>query len=418
MSIVVKGGRLLDGVSDRPVEDSLISVREGRIVFAGPRASPAAPSSEADMVIDATGMTVLPGLVDPHVHLCFSAGENCLRDFWQDTENLHGGDDVLVLRAAQNAQRCLAAGVTTVADCGSRGRVALTIRDCVNRGLMLGPSIMASGPPITSTSGHLWYMGLEVDDETGILKAVRNLVKMGVDFIKVAVSGGFTDPFYTSPLGLQFSTEELKLLVEEAHRFKKLVAGHAYAAQSCTACIDAGVDRVDHCHWAVDVGKYKPDEAYLRLMAQRGLWAGFTIGDSRALLSVTRREAPSSEDSYSAVFRAMKRAGVLISIHSDAGCSNLRFEAFPLNVVAAAALLEMTPIEAVNTATHGNAKALGIDGEVGSVQAGKAADLVIIEGNPLENLLDLAKVKMVIRTGRVVAEDRNLVQPITILPRE
>jgi imidazolonepropionase-like amidohydrolase len=443
MSVVIKGGLLIDGASHKPLVDPLIVIRGGRIAFvgtckgtdtskafvqrqgekgakgegAGSEAKSEAKTkmetktrtepetkTEAEEVIDATGMTVLPGLVDPHVHLCLSAGKDCLKDFWSDTENLHGGNDILLLRAARNAQRCLSAGITTVADCGSRGSVALMVREGIKRGLISGPRILSCGMPITTTSGHMWYMGLEVEGKREIRKAVRNLVKMGVDFIKLVSSGGFTDPFDTNPMGLQFSMEEQRILVEDAHRLGKPVASHAYPAIAIRASIDAGVDRVEHCHWAIEKGRYQIDMDYVSSMVRRGIWAGFTLGNSKSLLPIIRGEVPLREDDYFAIFRRMREAGVRIAIHSDAGCSNVEFEEFPVSIAGAAAVLKMEPIEALSAATLGNARSLGIDGLVGSIEVGKAADILIVDGNPLEDLLNLRRVWKVLKDGKTVVE--------------
>ncbi|MBS7628269.1 amidohydrolase family protein [Candidatus Bathyarchaeota archaeon] len=436
MSIVIKGGLLIDGISPKPLEDPVIVIKDGRIAFLGTCKSPEASSllaknldqrkearqamtkerareknnaeaetdASAEEVIDATGMTILPGLVDPHVHLCLSAGKDCLEDFWSDTEDLHGGNDVLLLRAAQNAQRCLASGITTVADCGSRGSVALTVRNCINEGLIPGPRVLSCGMPITSTSGHMWYMGLEVEGKREIRKTVRNLVKLGVDFIKMVSSGGFTDPFDTNPLELQFSREEQRILVEDAHRLGKPVASHAYPAIAIKASIDAGVDRIEHCHWAIEKGKYQIDTEYVHSMVQRGIWAGFTLGNSKGLLPIILGEASLREDDYFAVFRRMKEAGVRIAIHSDAGCSRVKFEDFAISIAGAAATLKMEPMEALSAATLGNARCLGIDGLVGSIEVGKAGDILILEANPLEDLLNLRRVWKVLKDGKVVVE--------------
>ncbi|MEM3027818.1 MAG: amidohydrolase family protein [Candidatus Bathyarchaeia archaeon] len=436
MAVLIKGGLLIDGISPKPIEDPLIMIKDGKIAFLGKRKGPEASSllkkngdqgketrrrkmkemameinneeaehdALAEEVIDATGMAILPGLVDPHVHLCLSAGKNCLEDFWSDTEDLHGGNDVLLLRAAQNAQRCLASGITTVADCGSRGSVALTVRNCIKKGLIPGPRVLSCGMPITSTSGHMWYMGLEVEGKREIRKAVRNLVKLGVDFIKMVSSGGFTDPFDTNPMALQFSREEQRILVEDAHRLGKPVASHAYPAIAIRASIDAGADRVEHCHWAIEKGRYQVDMEYARSMAQRGIWAGFTLGNSKSLLPIIRKEESLREDDYFAVFRRMREAGVRIALHSDAGCSNVRFEDFAISIAGAAAVLKMEPMEALSAATLGNARSLGIDGLVGSIEVGKAADILILDANPLEDLLNLRRVWKVLKDGKVVVE--------------
>ena len=187
-------------------------------------------------------------------------------------------DGRALLQGVQAAQGVLAAGVTTVRDCAARGHHAQELRDAVEDRIIAGPRILASGPPITTTAGHIWRLGYEADSVTEVRRAVRRLVKEGVDFIKVCATGGRGTP--GSVIGrAQYSTDELRAIVEDAHRLGRHVATHALGTEGIRRAVEAGIDTIEHCAWLdLDGETLAFDEAVVESMAVQGLVASIAAG--------------------------------------------------------------------------------------------------------------------------------------------
>ena len=225
---------------------------DGRIVAAGSSLELAVPSGVP--TLDASGMTLLPGLIDAHVHLA-----------WDKTlYNIYSAEDYQarlrarnperqLVRAGHHAQLALAAGVTTVRDCGADDFAVLALRDAINSGEFVGPRILASGRPITTTAGHI-YSGWGVDSADEVRKAVRFLAGQRVDFIKLVASGGTTTPG-TNITRAQYTLEEIRVAVQEAHRLGLQLAAHAISTDSIRLAAEAGVDTIEHCSWIGSDGK-------------------------------------------------------------------------------------------------------------------------------------------------------------------
>jgi len=401
------GAQLIDGTGAPPIPDSVVVIQGERIVAAGPAAEVAIPFGAEVSILEARGMTVLPGFVDSHVHLTFSAGPDHPTTVRQVTEE---SDETLLLRAIGNAQRALCSGVTTVRDCGGRGHIAQAVRDAVQAGLVLGPRILASGMPITTTGGHLYYLGLEADSPEELRKAVRSQVKAKADVIKVCASGGNMTPG-TNPLAAQYSADDLSLVVAEAHRLGRRVAAHAIGTAGIRHSASAGVDTIEHCLWLGQTGiEYSAEIA--QLMQAKGLYAGLPLPGIYRLL-LPQKVATSEEqevrlaDMRSQLFgmRQTIQQGVRFMVSSDAGVRFTRFEDLYLSLKVAVHGLDLSPMEAIVAATGTAAEALGLGDELGSVVAGKRADLLIVEGDPLSNLETLQQVRWVFRDGRVMSQD-------------
>ena len=236
MQVVIQADRLFDGTGAEPIEQAAVVIGDGRIRAVGRRDEIVAPDGEAQRV-EYAGCTILPGLIDCHVHLIFSAGPRPLDDLLADD------DHALLLRAVHNAQTALRAGITTVKDLGGRGAVTLALRDAIGRGLLPGPRILAAGPPITSTGGHCNWLGGEADTADELRKKVRQLVKQGVDLLKVMASGGRMTPG-SNVCAAQFTVEQLRALVEDAHRLGKSVAAHGHGVAGIRNAVAAGVGNI------------------------------------------------------------------------------------------------------------------------------------------------------------------------------
>ncbi|MFA6110000.1 MAG: amidohydrolase family protein [Candidatus Latescibacterota bacterium] len=401
--VFIKAGRLLDGTGAPPREDVTVIVEDGKIA-AVERVLPD-PVPEGAEIIDATDRTVLPGLVDSHVHLCFSGSADPLADVLRET------DEQLLLRAAANAQAALVSGVTALRDCGSRGFLTLALREAINAGTLVGPRLYAAGPPITTTAGHLHFCGLEVEGPERLRRAVRDLHKERVDFVKIMVTGGYMTP-RTNPFALQYTPEELAAVVEDSHRLGHRVAGHIASKDGIRAAVEAGLDTFEHCVWheASAPGEYRYDEELGAAMAARGVIVGLTIGAGERRLAAavaTGEELPANVrsrlEALARVHAQMRAQGVRLAGHSDAGTVHCTFDGLAQSAAALVRLYGWSPMEAVVSMTRTAAEATGIAAEVGTVEPGKAADLIVVEGDPRCEPEALQRVDRVILKGRTVA---------------
>ena len=258
-SLELRGGRVWDGLADQASEASVFTA--GGLV--------AGRSEGNAQVLDVSGCTVVPGLIEPHTHLCFNAGEDWREVYDADTP---GG---MLLRMAGAARRMLEAGITTVRDLGAPTDLAVQLRDSIRDGLVAGPDLLVAGAPVTPTGGHCWFMGGEADGIEGVKVAVRERKKAGVDWIKVMASGGNMTPG-TNVFAPQFSVDELRAIVVEAHRLELKVTAHAHGVEGIKAAVAAPVDMIEHCSFQTAEGSVK-DEAVIADIARLGLGVSPTI---------------------------------------------------------------------------------------------------------------------------------------------
>lgn len=404
--------QVIDGTNRPPLESVAIGIDGEQIVGVLPQSG--FHARPEDTVYDANESVLMPGLVDSHVHLTFDHGidHRVTRDRVE-----RASLPSLALLAARNAQMCLAAGITTVRDCGDRGLVVCALRDSIAQDLLSGPRILATGTPITTTAGHLHWCGCEADTAQEVRKAVRTLCKHGVDLIKVMASGGNMTAG-SNPLQPQYSLEELREAASEAHRLGRRVAAHSLNAESTRRAVTAGIDTIEHCLWRDAAGMPEYDADTAELMASRELWVGVTMaGMYRILLPDAADSAAESQRKLSALWeqhadtRRMREVGVKLMISSDAGVRFTRFEDFYLSLLCAVNALDMSPVEAIHRATLVPAEALGLAGEIGSIASGKSADLLLVDGDPARDVGDVKKVRTVWQRGRPVVERSLMVPP-------
>jgi len=304
---------------------------------------------------------------------------------------------------------CLVGGVTTVRDCGDRDLLTLQVRDAIANGWASGPRVLTAGPPLTRSDGHLAWCGYRVETACEIRDAVRRLCDAGVDWIKVVASGGNMTPG-SRPFDPSFSIVELRAASEEAHKHGRRVAVHALNAEAIRRSITAGVDTIEHCLWNGLDGRSAFDVDAACDLVQRGIFVGVNMaGIDRILLSEFAPDAAAAavrRDKLRARWaaaRQMLALGANVMLSSDAGTRYARFEDFGLTLACAVEALDLTPIEAIHRASLVPAQALGIEEKVGSVEVGKRADLLIVEGDPSRSTKDIQRVHEVWRDGRRVA---------------
>jgi imidazolonepropionase-like amidohydrolase len=402
--LVVKVGTLVDGTGSAPRRGVQIYVRDGRIVEVAPSGD--VPSTAH--VLDFSNQAAVPGLIDCHVHLSFSAGVDPLADL------LAEDDAALLLHAASNARTALAAGITTVRDLGDRSGVVRALRDGIARGIVPGPRIVTAGSPITITGGHCHFLGLEADSKADVRRVARRQIRDGVNCLKIMASGGRMTPG-TNPKLPQYSVGQLRAAVDEARRAGLTIAAHALSARSIRRAAKAGVDTIEHCNWLDQEEGLAFDESTAELMAENGVAFDPTLTPVQSfvnfepeLLSDVQKAAIAIRVELVEVFRRMLGLGVKMVAGTDAGTRRSTLDRLPGELELYVTQLGLTPVAAIATATGGAAEALGLRAEVGTVQPGRQADLTVVEGDPSTEIGVLKRARAVIQSGRLVAEHGRL----------
>jgi len=409
---VIRPGKLIDAQGGPPQTGQAVVIQGSTIHWVGPIESAEAPggplaANKIYQTLDYPNATLLPGLIDCHTHTNMPGDGRS-----GEKVNLDDTDDIRLLRSAQNVGMALASGVTTLCDCGAWHDTAFSLRQSVESGLVPGSRVLASGRPITVTGGHLWYMGAEADGIEGVRSQVRQLIKQKADFIKVAASGGSTstsDPFRPS-----FTEPEMITLVEEAHNRGRPVAAHCRCTGAIKNALAAGVDMVLHCFFCKSDGAYNFDPETAKRLAGAGVWVNPTLHLGRTRRNVLRQkreveELTPQEQTQLETLEAndgprLERcarlidAGVRLLGGSDCGWGSYPFGDFQGELIAMADA-GLSPLAAIIAGTRDGATAMGVSGRIGTVEPGKEADLLVVEGDPSRDLEDLRKVKAVFRAG-------------------
>jgi imidazolonepropionase-like amidohydrolase len=384
---VIRASRLIDGTGAAVQRDRALYIEDGRIV--GISAAGDIPS-DAELV-DLSSFSVMPGLIDCHVHLVFSHTAHPLGDL------LAEDDQQLLLRAVAGARHALGAGITTVRDLGGRGGVTFRLRDAIASGLIAGPRVLAAGSPITITGGHCHFLGLEADGEAAVRAAARGELKAGANCLKIMATGGRMTP--GTNIGVaQYSVAEIRAAVEEAQRAHVSVAAHALGTAGIRNATAAGVSTIEHCNWLGPDGSIDFDESVAMQMAEQGTGVVAT-------LVPLQRSAVAVRDGVMTCMRRMATLGVPFVAGTDAGVSLTPFDSLPAELEILVSEIGLTPMQAIQAATGNAARALGVDGSLGTLVSGKEADLIAIDGDPSVRIDDLRSVRVVIKGGRTVVEN-------------
>lgn len=398
---LIKAGRVFDGIAERVLEQAYLIVEGDRLSAVGRQAELQGSSAERFAQIFDLGpeVTVLPGLINMHTHMTFSAGASVFDDDQRDSHTTK------LLRAVEHLKEALATGVTTIRDCGALNSIAFPVRQAVEQGLLLGPRVIAAGAGITTTGGHCWYCGVEADSVEDVRRAVRAQVKAGADFIKVFATGGGTTPG-TNSLAAQYSEQEMCAVTAEARRLDKRVAAHAHGTPGIRTSIAARVTTIEHCSFLQPQGNlYEPELG--RRIADEGIYVCPTIFRGRGKLfhedDVTP-EAQQHRAQRQARFHLVRQlidAGVRLISGSDAGVAHNSFSDYPGDLVLTVEGPDLSPAYVLKSTTSVAAEALGRE-DIGALVPGRVADILAVRGNPLENIRALHAPVMVMVRGRVV----------------
>jgi imidazolonepropionase-like amidohydrolase len=374
------------------------SVSPADILIEGDRikaiVAPAA-ANPGEQVLDYSGCTVLPGLINAHCHLTMDGGPN------PDATAKRDGVLLTAYKAAAHARMALFSGVTMVRDLGASEGIDLALRKAINDGVVVGPRMLAAARCICMTGGHGWDGGCEVDGPDEARKGARLQLRAGADVVKVMATGGVMTPG-VEPGSPQMNEDELRAAIEEAHNAGKRAATHAQGTRGIQNAVRAGVDSVEH-------GIFLDDET-IQMMLDRGTYLVPTLvapyhivrgGIEAGIPAFAVEKAKRVADSHVQSFIKAMRAGVKIAAGTDAGTPLNSHDNFVLELELMVKA-GMPIVNALRAATSVNAELLDVADRLGTIAAGKLADLLIVRGNPLTDLTALRNVVDVMKGGAVI----------------
>jgi imidazolonepropionase-like amidohydrolase len=406
---LIKAGRLIDGMGGPPIQDGAVLVQGDKIIAAGPVGEVVAPEGATVDTYDYPGKTVMPGMIDCHTH------HNGFGDGRPGEDVAALPDEVITLQAARNARDSLFSGVTSIRDNGAKNMTMFRLREAVNLGIIQAPRMVLCGRPIAIVGGHMGYFGSEVTGPVEATAAVRQLIKEGADYIKISATGGSTRTSF--PLLPAFTLDELKAMTGEAHKFGKLTATHCASTQGTIDSLDAGVDMIIHCVFKDADGKANFREDVAERIGAEGAYVNPTVHTARATLwSLQRRkeaqglsaqeQARLDESLWELEVRWTHLArliemGLKIITGSDSSWSSYKLGN---TVYETECLVQagMSPMKGIVSVTSDAAKSLGIDSVTGSLEPGKEADVIIVDGNPAEDINALWNIAEVFLGGQKV----------------
>jgi len=402
------GGRLIDGTGDAPLDDSVIIVQGEKITEVGRSGNVEIPPKAER--IDVTGKTAMPGLIDAHTHF-FGVRNMDLATFIIDPSHQRA------MRATMEAWRVVDAGFTTVRD--PAGMLGIYLKQVIKEGSIVGPRILAAGLALSQTAGHgdfpfvpkemvkIGILSHIADGVEEVRKASREQLRAGADFLKIMTSGGVISD--DDPQACQFSLDEIRVFVEVAQDARVRTAAHAQGLQGIKNALVAGVDSIEH-------GFYLDDEC-IEMMLDQGTYLVPTFAAIEAIITHGRKSETGAEEQYvrkaeevqeahvESFLKAFK-AGVTCGLGSDYPCDPFA----PMGTNAAELEIYvnkvgLSPMDTIVCATKNNAQVLGLERELGTLEAGKLADLLIVTGNPLDKisiLRDKAKIDTVLKAGKQI----------------
>jgi imidazolonepropionase-like amidohydrolase len=385
------GGRLIDGKGS-VMNDCVVIFDEDRIIEVGTKLDVTIPNGTE--IIDITGKTALPGLINAHVHMVLDGSADPITHLVNET------DAFLSLKAAKNASVTLNAGVTTVRDLGSRSGIDLALKYAINQGIVKGPRMFVSCNAVVMTGGHGYMFGREADGVDEVRKATREQLKSGADYIKIMSTGGVMT-LGVEPGNPQFTYEEIAVAVEEAHKAGKRTATHAQGTIGIKNALRAGIDSVEH-------GIFLDEEA-IELMKTRGTYLVPTLAAPYYILKagvekgipdyVVKKTNTVTINHIDSVRKAYK-AGVKIAAGTDAGTP---YNLHGSMVIELKLLIDqggLSHMDAITAATSGAAECMGLSDIIGTIDRGKLADVIVVEGDPLQDIMILDKVIYVFKGGK------------------
>lgn len=400
--IAVHAGHVLDVKSGKMLGDQTLLIEDGKIVSSGSAANANVPADA--MRIELPNATILPGFIDAHTHLTMDP------KFGYETLALSTSRQALI--GAKNARVTLLAGFTTVRNVGAQDFSDVALRDAINAGDVPGPRMLVSGPPLSITGGHcdnnmlpFEYHAISdgvADGISAVQHKVRENIKYGADVIKVCATGGVLS-LGDNPQHSQYTLEEMKAIVADAHRLGRKVAAHAHGAEGIRWAAEAGVDSVEHASYIDDAGiaAMKEHGTYLVPTVYLEDWMFESGGINRLpppLMAKAKEVIPVARKNISRAFAA----GVKVALGTDAAVYPHGLNAHEFETMVK---LGLTPLQSIQAGTINAADLLGWSGKVGVLEPGAWADVIAVDGDPLKDITTLQRVKFVMKGGEVVKNE-------------
>lgn len=385
--LVIHAKIMIDGISDTPKKDQLITIEDYKIIQIEEY------HKTEDEVIEVN--TITPGFFNCHVHILYPIGFDSKKEFSLIEK---------IFYAQKHCKEYLQSGVTFIRVVGTEKNYDLQIKEAIENHVIEGPHMYCAGKMICMTGGHGWQEGIEADGKDACLKAVRTQLKAGVDLIKMMATGGVMTKG-VEPGNAQFNIDEMKIMVEEAHKAGRKTATHAQGLQGIKNALYAGVDSIEH-------GCFLDDEC-LELMKQQNTFLVPTLCAPQCIIDkgvengVAKYAVDKTLKVKDAHVESVKKAydkGIQIALGTDAGTpfnyhSNTAYEMELLSK------LNIPNMDILKIATINSAKCVGVEKDYGSIEVGKQADLVCLNENPLENISNVRKINRVIQSGKIVVDN-------------
>lgn len=386
-SIILRGGTLIDGTGAASIPNGAIRFEDGKITAIGTVADFGEGGIKDAEVYDVKGQTIMPGLINCHEHLDNKYG---LKTFQARAAEPAA---YLVARAVRNALIDLQEGVTTIRFIAYKHMNHLPLKRAINEGMILGPHIVAAGPCLAMTGGHGWEVCIEVDGVDAIRKAARQLLKEGVDVMKCMASGGFVSQGGDYPWSPQLTIEEMRAAFDEAHKAGKPTTVHCHPPKGIQWAIEAGADCIEHGGLI--------DQPTAELMAKKGIWLVPTLGEGWMvanhgkelgqpdwLIQAVKETGPDRRKRFGYALKA----GVKMALGTDV---------WPSTATEMKLMQErgMAPMDVIVAATNHGAQVCNLGDQTGTLEKGKWADAIVVDGNPLDDMSVMERVKMVFKDG-------------------
>jgi imidazolonepropionase-like amidohydrolase len=408
MKYIIQSDRLIDGSGSIPLQ-------KGAIVIEGDKISKICTSNELTEtdknqaeILSVPGGSILPGFIEMHSHIHCSSEADAYEHITTES------NETFLLRGTQAVRAALSSGVTTMRDLGSRNEVVFPLREGINRGIIPGPRLLVAGTPVTTTGGHCNMFGTEANTSEEVVKAIRQQFKLGADCIKIMSTGGGFTPG-TNVRAPQYSSEILKNAVNDAERLGLKVAAHCHAAEGVKNCVEAGIHNLIHCSWLSSNPSelYDYDGEVADQIAEKGIYVDPTLALSHLNKLRGRAIRPDSgamrdPEKRFAILRDMWDRGVKFVTGMDSGMTNARFDDFAYIPEVMVKNMYISPLEAITCATKTSAECLGMEEEIGTLEAGKSADVIVVNGDPSEDITRLHDVNTIISQGTLVKRGNTL----------
>jgi imidazolonepropionase-like amidohydrolase len=409
MKLVLKADRLIDSTGADPIPNAALVVENGRISQITTQDKLQLGENEEATVISVDGGTIMAGFIEMHSHIHCSAKTDAYTHITTES------NETFLMRGVQAVRAAVGYGVTTQRGFGAKNEVVFPLKQAIENGIIPGPRMMVAGTPITTTGGHCNMFGTEANTADEMVAAIRGQFKLGADCIKIMSTGGGFTPG-TNVLAAQYPVETLRAAVVDAERLNLRVSAHCHAAVGVRNCVDAGIHCLIHSSWLAEdeaeLFDYSPD--YADMIAEKGIFVDPTLalGRLNELRSADGKVPPAGAFALTErrfeILRDMWDRGVKFVTGMDSGMTNANFDDFAYIPEVMVQDMGITPMEAILSATQVSADCLGLLDEIGTLEVGKAADVLIINGNPAEDIKTLHDVNTIVKGGELIKQENRL----------